>query len=80
MSYWDSTEHSEATLSRYADIYQHYLQRVEELKAIDPLLLQFLSISYFAEYLIEKFPLGSKQHISQVIRFMNAGRNRKKHR
>ena len=57
-----------------------YKQRVEEIKDFDPMLLRFLSVTYFAEYLSEKEPLGHKQHIAQVIRFMNAGRDRKKHR
>lgn len=80
MGHWDSTEHSEATLKRYADIYHLYKQRVEEIKGFDPMLLRFLSISYFADYLSAKQPIGNKQHIAQVIRFMNAGRDRKKHR
>lgn len=80
MSHWDNTEHSEATLKRYADIHQLYKQRVEEIKNFDPMLLRFLSVTYFAEYLSEKEPLGHKQHIAQVIRFMNAGRDRKKYR
>lgn len=80
MGHWDNAEHSEVTLNRYADIHQQYQNRVEELKAFDPLLLRFLSVSYFAEYLTEKLTLGNKQHIARIIRYKNAGRDRKKHR
>lgn len=80
MSHWDTKEHSEATMSRYDAIYQRYQQRVEELKSFDPILLRYLSVSYFAEFLTDKFPLGNTQHIARIIRYKNAGRDRKKYR
>lgn len=80
MSHWDSTEHSEITMSRYDGIYQLYRERVEELKAFDPLLLQFLSVSYFSAYLTGKHTLGNAQHIARIIRYKNAGRDKKRYK
>lgn len=80
MSHWNTKEHSDATLNRYNAIYQHYQQRVEELKAFDPILLRYLSVSYFAEFLTEKFPLGNPQHIARIIRYKNAGKDRKRYK
>ena len=80
MGHWDNTEHSETTKSRYDGIYQLYIERVEELRKFDPLLLQFLSVSYFSEYLTGKHPLGNPEHIARIIRYKNAGRDKKRHR
>ena len=80
MSHWDTKEHSDATMSRYEDIYNQYQQRVEVLKNFDPILLRYLSVSYFADWLTEHAPLGNKQHIARIIRYKNAGRDRKKYR
>ena len=80
MSHWDTQEHSEATMSRYDSIYECFNQRIEELKKFDPILLRYLSVNYYADYLTEKFPLGNKQHIARIIRYKNAGKDRKKYR
>ena len=80
MGHWDTNEHSEATISKYDAIYAGYQQRIEEVKQFDPLLLRYLSISYYADWLTERSPLGNKQHIERIIRFKNAGKDRKRHR